>query len=44
MIDILILGLLAIPVVVATAGLLGPLVALDDPSAVSDGDAVRPPS
>jgi hypothetical protein len=39
--DILIIGLLAVPVVVATAGLLGKLVSLDDPSALHEGDSLR---
>lgn len=41
--DTLLLGLLAIPVVVAMAGLLGRLAALDDLSAIEDRDTLRSP-
>lgn len=39
--DTLLIGLLAIPVVVAMAGLLGRLAALDDSPRVEDGDTMR---
>ncbi|HEX6238767.1 MAG TPA: hypothetical protein VFZ68_16330 [Acidimicrobiales bacterium] len=39
--DTLLIALLAIPVVVTMAGLVGRLVALEDPSWVEDGDTMR---